>query len=163
MGTELEVGAAIVASVNGDRERLRRKRDRMPRVVTLPGSYVGSGTTFGYLSFPQTTPGKIWEVLRIGACSGDPFDVLTGTMIAFRSATIPQDSNNEPGPLGDLIAVGGQIPNTSYPGRYACLTRANERVVLAFEGIAAGAQITASIDVIEHDFEAFLMGLDEVD
>jgi hypothetical protein len=162
---EIAVGAEILASTNNDLIEKKRKRDILPRVDVVPGSYTAQTptTTFGFLVFPQVTPGKIWEILRIGAYSGDMWDVLAGvTMVAFRTASIPQDSNNEPGVLGDLLAAGGQVPNTIYPIRYI-LARGNERVVLGFEGLVAGTQITASMDIIEHDYETFLRSIDEVD
>jgi hypothetical protein len=141
-------------------ERPRKLSDTTSRPITLPGSYQGSGTTYGFLAFPPCTPGKIWEVLRIGVTGSDPFTTLAGvTVLAYRSSFVPQDSATEPATFGDLLAVLGSIPNTSYPAWKSTVVRQQERVVLAFKGLAVNIQVQASIDVIEHDLQCYLAGL----
>jgi hypothetical protein len=163
MSVELEAIAGVAIGVGKNAslfEEARKLGDRTSRPVTLPGSYQGSGTTYGFLSFPPCTPGKIWEVLRIGATGVDPFTTLAGvTMLAFRSSFVPQDSNAEPATFGDLLAVLGSVPNTSYPSWRSTVVRQQERVILAFKGVTLAQQIQASIDVIEHDLQAYLCGL----
>ncbi len=133
------------------------------RPVTMNGSYQAAATaaTYCFLVFPQVTPNKIWEIGRIGVTAPDPFTTLAGvTVLAFRSSTIPQDSNTEPPTFGDLLAVLGSVPNTSYPGGMrAPVARGNERVVLAFKGLANAQQLQASMDITEHDLQAYLLAL----
>jgi hypothetical protein len=133
------------------------------RAVTVNGSYqaAAAAATYCFLSFPQVTPNKIWEITRIGVTAPDPFTTLAGvSVLAFRSSTIPQDTSTEPPTFGDLIAVLGSVPNTSYPGGMrAPVARGNERVVLAFKGLANAQQIQASMDITEHDLQAYLLSL----
>jgi hypothetical protein len=133
------------------------------RPVTLNGSYqaAAAAATYCFLVFPQVTPNKIWEIGRIGVTAPDPFTTLAGvTVLAFRSSTIPQDTSTEPPTFGDLLAVLGSVPNTSYPGGMrAPVARGNERVVLAFKGLANAQQIQASMDITEHDLQAYLLTL----
>lgn len=132
------------------------------RPITVPGSYQAAAApaTYGFLSFPQVTPNKIWEIMRIGVTGPDPFTALAGvSVLAFRSSLVPQDSATEPATFGDLIAVMGQVPNTTYPAWRSTIARGNERVVLAFKGLAASQTIQASMDVIEHDLSSFLRSL----
>ena len=133
------------------------------RPVTMPGSYQAPATalTYSFLSFPVVSPNKIWEVMRFGVTAPDPFTVLAGvSVLAFRATFVPQDSNTEPQYFGDLLAVLGGVPNTSYPAtRRPPVVRGMERIVLAFKGLANAQQIQASIDVIEHDLQAYLMAL----
>jgi hypothetical protein len=133
------------------------------RPVTVNGSYQAAATAavYCFLVFPQVTPNKIWEIGRIGVTAPDPFTTLAGVVVlAFRSSTIPQDSTAEPPTFGDLIAVLGSVPNTSYPGGiHAPVARGNERIVLAFKGLANAQQIQASMDITEHDLQAYLLSL----
>jgi hypothetical protein len=132
------------------------------RPLTLPGSYQAAAApaTYCFLSFPQVTPNKIWEVMRVGVTGPDPFTTLAGVaVLAFRSSLVPQDSASEPSTFGDLIAVMGSVPNTTYPTWRSTIVRSNERVVLAFKGLAASQSIQASMDVIEHDLANFLDSL----
>jgi hypothetical protein len=135
------------------------------RPVTVLGSYqaIAAPPTYCFLIFPQVTPNKIWEVMRIGVTAPDPFTALAGvSVMAFRSSTVPQDSSTEPATFGDLIAVLGGVPNTSYPATRAVLARGNERIVLAFKGLAANQQLQASMDVVEHDLQTYLLSLANV-
>lgn len=133
------------------------------RPVTVNGSYQAAATalTYCFLVFPQVTPNKIWEITRIGVTAPDPFTTLAGvSVMAFRSSTIPQDSNTEPPTFGDLLAVLGGVPNTSFPGgAKAPIARGNERIVLAFKGLANSQQLQASMDVFESDIQKFLQSL----
>jgi hypothetical protein len=136
------------------------------RVVTLPGSYQAPAVAFTYsfLSFPVVSPDKIWEVMRFGVTAPDPFTVLAGvSVLAFRATFVPQDSNTEPQTFGDLMAVLGGVPNTSFPSaRRPPVCRGMERIVLAFKGLANNQQIQASLDVVEHDLQAYLLSLQRV-
>lgn len=161
----IAVGAAVGIGKMADIPASARPRLdwRTSRAVTVNGSYVAAATaaTYSFLSFPQVTPSKIWEIIRIGVTAPDPFTTLANvSVLAFRSSTIPQDSSTEPPSFGDLIAVLGSVPNTSFPGgTKAPVARGNERIVLAFKGLANAQQIQASMDVIEHDLQAYLLAL----
>ena len=162
MGIDVAVvaGAAVGVGAQTRPDAPARLTDRTSRPITLPGSYQGSGTTYGFLAFPPCTPGKIWEVMRIGVTGSDPFTTLAGvSVLAYRSSFMPQDSATEPATFGDLLAVLGSVPNTSYPSWRSTVVRQQERVILAFKGVALAQQIQASIDVIEHDLQAYLCGL----
>ena len=140
----------------------QRLTDKTSRPITLPASYqaAAAAATYCFMAFSQVTPGKIWEVMRIGVTGPDPFTVLAGvSVLAFRSSLVPQDSTAEPGTFGDLIAVMGQVPNTSFPSWHSTIVRANERVVLAFKGLANSQNLQGSMDVIEHDLTGFLRNL----
>jgi hypothetical protein len=145
---------------SGGRTRLNGNTSRP---ITVNGSYQAAATAavYCFLVFPQVTPNKIWEIGRIGVTAPDPFTTLAGVVVlAFRSSTIPQDSTAEPPTFGDLIAVLGSVPNTSYPGGiHAPVARGNERIVLAFKGLANAQQIQASMDITEHDLQAYLLSL----
>jgi hypothetical protein len=168
---DLEIGAAVGIGkraeipVSGSRPRLDWPISRATTVQATFNNSLAQGnnpaTTYTFMSFPQVTPNKIWAVLRIGVTAPDPFTVLAGvSVLAFRSSTVPQDSNAEPPTFGDLIGVLGQVPNTLYPVSPRTITaRGNERVVLAFKGLANAQQIQASMDVIEHDLQAYLQSL----
>lgn len=167
MGIEVEAKVEVDAAVGAaalKRSKAAQILSIMPRIAVVPGNYVGSGTTYGFLAFPQVTPGKIWEVLRIGVTPTDIFTTLAGVVVvAVRTSTVPQDTSSEPASFGDVVAPSGQVPNTTYPGRYGVMVRSNERIVLALRGVSAGAQLAASMDIIEHDMMAFLRNIDEVD
>jgi hypothetical protein len=138
-----------------------------PRPVTVQATFNNGNaqgnnpaTTYTFMSFPQVPPLKIWMVLRIGVTGPDPFATLAGvSALAFRSSTVPQDSNTEPPTFGDLIAVLGTVPNTAYPSWKSVFTRANERIVLAYKSLANSQVIQASMDVLEFDLVSFLMSL----
>jgi hypothetical protein len=160
VGLALEIGK--VPHIPSARPRLGWE---VSRPITVLGSYIAAAaaSTYCFLVFPQTTPNKIWEVMRIGVTAPDPFTTLAGvTCLAFRSSFVPQDSTAEPATFGDLIAVLGAVPNTSYPATRSVLCRGNERVVLAFKGLANAQQLQASMDVVEHDLQAFLLSLQSV-
>ena len=132
------------------------------RMVTIIASYQGQNPalTYEFCVFPAVTPMKVWEVLRIGVSGNDPFTTLAGVnCLAFRSAVEPQDSNSEPATFGDLIAVLGQVPNTSYPPARSVFVRGMERVNLCLKGLANGQLIQASMDVVEHDLATYLQSL----
>src|ERR1035437_2620419 len=166
MGVDIGLVAGAAVQLGGQAPKFTRGHmltDLTSRPITLPGSYqatAGAAATYCFLSFPQVTPGKIWEVMRIGITGPDPFTVLAGvSVLAFRTSFVPQDSAAAPGTFGDLLAVMGQVPNTSFPAWHSTIVRANERVVLAFKGLAAGQSLQGSMDVIEHDLPIFLRGL----
>jgi hypothetical protein len=118
--------------------------------------------TYAFIKFPPVSPNKIWEIMRIGVTGSDPFTTMAGvSVLAYRSGFAPQDSNTEPASFGDLIAVLGQVPNTSYPSWRSTVARQAEIVILAIKGLTAGQQIQASMDVIEHDLECYLRSLIE--
>jgi hypothetical protein len=133
------------------------------RPVTVNASYqaIAAPPTYCFLSFPQVTPMKIWEITRIGITAPDPFTTLAGvTVLAYRASTVPQDTSTEPQTFGDLLAVIGSVPNTSFPGgNRPPVARGNERIVLAFKGLTANQQLQASMDVFEHDLQAYLLAL----
>ncbi len=164
---EFGVGVAVGAAVSVGQSAARFVRGHSlghltSRPVTVPGSYqaAAAAATYCFMSFPQVTPGKIWEIMRIGVTGPDPFTALAGvSVLAFRSSLVPQDSATEPSTFGDLIAVMGQVPNTTYPTWRSTIARANERIVLAFKGLANGQTLQGSMDVIEHDLESFLRSL----
>lgn len=168
MSVDLDVGLAVGASLDvgkmadipvGTRPRLGWETSRP---VTLPGSYQAPAVAFTYsfLNFPVVTPNKIWEIMRFGVTAPDPFTALAGvSVLAFRTTFQPQDSNTEPQTFGDLLAVLGSVPNTSYPATRSVVVRGFERIVLAFKGLANNQQIQASIDVVEHDLQAYLLSL----
>lgn len=160
---ELVAGAAVgVGRQAAFPKRLQPLGDRTSRPITLPLSYQtpAVASTYSFAEFPPVSPGKIWEIMRIGVSGNDPFTTLAGvTVLAYRSSLVPQDSNNEPGYFGDLLAVLGSVPNTSYPAWRSTVARQAERVVLAFKGLVAGQQIQASMDAIEHDLDAYLRSL----
>lgn len=139
------------------------------RVSTVQASFINGlsqgnnpATTYTFMVFPQVTPNKIWNIMRIGVTAPDPFATLAGvTVLAFRNSTIPQDSNVEPTTFGDLIAVLGAVPNTTYPAFNSVVTRMHERVVLAFKGLAVSQSIQATMDIIEHDLQAYMLSLVE--
>jgi hypothetical protein len=163
----LDVEAAVgVALGIGEQQRPgprpQRLGDRTSRPVTVIASYQtpNPAFTYGFLRFPPVSPNKIWEILRIGVTGSDPFTTLAGvSVLAYRSGYAPQDSNTEPTSFGDLIAVLGTVPNTSYPSWRSTVARQAEIVILAFKGLTAGQQIQASMDVIEHDLELYLKAL----
>jgi hypothetical protein len=169
MSVDLEVAASAALGVGkmadipvGTRPRLGGDTSRP---VTLPGSYQAASTAFTYcfLNFPVCTPNKIWEIMRFGVTAPDPFTILAGvSVLAFRTTFQPQDSNTEPATFGDLLAVLGSVPNTSYPATRSVLIRGFERVVLCFKGLANNQQLQASIDVVEHDLQSYLLSLSSV-
>jgi hypothetical protein len=157
-----ELAKSAHASLTGSGVSRPALGNSTPRPVTVLGSYQAPAAAFTYsfLSFPQCTPGKIWMVLRIGVTAPDPFTTLAGvTVLAFRSSTIPQDSNTEPPTFGDLIAVLGAVPNTSYPAWKSVFARGNERIALALKGLANSQGIQASMDIIEYDLYTYLFAL----
>jgi hypothetical protein len=166
---EVDLGAAASVALEigktteiplGTRSRLGGETSRP---VTVIGSYQAAATAaiYCFLVFPQVTPNKIWEITRIGVTAPDPFTVLAGvSVMAFRSSTVPQDSTAEPQTFGDLLAVLGGVPNTSFPGgARAPVARGNERIVLAFKGLANNQQLQASMDVFEHDLQEYMLRL----
>lgn len=171
-GAEIDFAASAALEIGRKATETRasmRSRARLgwetSRPVTLQGSYQAPATAFTYsfLSFPVCTPNKIWEVMRFGVTAPDPFTTLAGvTVLAFRATFVPQDSNTEPPTFGDLLAVLGSVPNTNYPSTRSVLVRGFERVVLAFKGLANNQAIQASMDVVEHDLEAYLLSLKSV-
>jgi hypothetical protein len=163
-----DVASGALQSVTGSPKTVNPALGRLtPRPVTLQAMFNNSNaqgnnpaTTYTFMSFPQVTPGKIWMVLRIGVTAPDPFTTLAGvTVLAFRSSTIPQDSNTEPPTFGDLIAVLGAVPNTSYPAWKSVFARGNERIALALKGLANSQGIQASMDIIEYDLYTYLCAL----
>lgn len=164
MSIDLELVAGVAAGIGKQTYPIRTPKmgDRTSRPVTLSASYQTPtpAFTYAFIQFPAVSPNKIWEVYRLGITGSDPFTTIGGvTVLAYRSGVVPQDSNTEPSSFGDLIAVLGSIPNTTYPARYAVVARAAERIILAIKGLTAGAQIQASIDIIEHDATAYLNSL----
>jgi hypothetical protein len=134
------------------------------RAVSVQASYQAAigPPAFCFLALPAVTPGKIWEVLRIGVTSPDPFTSLTGvgvTALAYRSAFVPQDSNKEPSSFGDLISVLGVVPSVIFSPHRAVLIRGSERVIFVFQMLPSLQQIQASMDVIEHDTSEFMRSL----
>lgn len=164
MSVDLEIVAGAAVKV-GEQNRpiwTPKLSDRTSRPVTLPASYQtpNPAFTYAFMQFPAVSPNKIWEIFRIGVTGADPFTTLAGvTVLAYRSGVVPQDSNTEPSSFGDLIAVLGSIPNTTYPARYSVVARAAERIILAIKGLTAGQQLQASMDIIEHDAAAYLNSL----
>ena len=163
-GIDIAAVAGVAIGVGSQTRPAPRPRltDRTSRPLTVVANYqaLAAPTTYGFLAFPAVTPGKIWEIMRIGVTGSDPFTTLAGvSVLAFRSAYVPQDSATEPATFGDLIAVLGSVPNTSYPAFHSTVARQSERVVLAFKSLAALQQIQASMDVIEHDLQCYLAGL----
>lgn len=165
MSIDLELVAGVAAGI-GKRPDIPAHRralgELISRPVTLSASYQTPtpAFTYAFIQFPAVTPNKIWEVFRIGVTGSDPFTSLAAvSVLAYRSSVVPQDSNTEPPSFGDLIGVLGTIPNTSYPGRYSVVARASERIILAIKGLTVGTQIQASIDIIEHDANKYLVSL----
>lgn len=155
-------GNAAAPVMSGSDGAAGRISTMASRPATVVASYQASSTqpTYGFLVFPQVTPGKIWVICRIGVSGNDPFTVIAGaSALAYRSATIPQDSSVEPATFGDLLGVIGQIPNTYYPPTTNIYARGNERVVVAMRGLPNGQQIQGSMDIIEHDLNCFLANL----
>ena len=166
MSIDLEAAAGIALGIGRETQfpsmRPRALGDRTSRPVTIPASYqaLAAPLTYGFLDFPPCSPNKIWEIMRIGVTGSDPFTTLAGvTVLAYRSAYVPQDSNTEPAGFGDLIAVLGAVPNTSYPSWRSTVVRGMECVILAFKGLAASQSIVASMDVVEHDLDCYLRSL----
>lgn len=157
-GFALEVGRqAVIPS-----RRAQALGDRTSRPVTVVASYQtpNPALTYAFVDFPPVSPNKIWEIMRIGVTGSDPFTTIAAvTVLAYRSAYVPQDSNVEPASFGDLLAVLGSIPNTSYPSWRSTVARQAEVVILAIKGLVAGTQIQASMDVIEHDLDCYLRSL----
>lgn len=159
-GGSLGVGKLVdIPDPNDRRDLLGRLDKRTSRMVTVPGSYQAAATalTYCFLSFVPVSPFKVWQVTRIGVTGPDPFTSLAGvTVAAFKGITVPQDSNTEPQTFGDLLAVLGSVPNTTFPMFGSITLRSSERVFLVFKGLANAQQIQASMDVVEHDQAVYL-------
>src|ERR1700676_5103651 len=72
----------------GDSHDSRTRMDwHTSRVAEIVGSYqaAAAALTYCFLTFPQVTPNKVWEIIRIGVTAPDPFTTLTGvSVLAFR-------------------------------------------------------------------------------
>src|SRR6202011_175698 len=120
-----DIGVAVAAAVQVGKTAIPGLADPAPhrlrlgsntsRPVTVLGMFANGlsqgnnpATTYTFMVFPQVTPNKVWEIMRIGVTAPDPFTALAGvSVLAFRSSFIPQDSNTEPATFGDLLAVLG--------------------------------------------------------
>jgi hypothetical protein len=133
------------------------------RIVEIPMSYQAQNPalTYGFGYFPQVTPGKIWEVLKISAQQNDPWAAaLANALLAFRMPQQLQDVTAEPpsfgaflGSLGTLAAAPGIV---TFAGGKVIYVQGNERVALVSKGLANGVQLIGSMEVIEHEKETFL-------
>jgi hypothetical protein len=130
----------------------------LARLVDLPGSVVADNpaAVWTYMRFDVCPGGRIWEVTRIGIFAADPSQVLAGvTAVAFKGVFVPQNGAVWSGGP-DVIAVQGQVPNTSYPGERAAFLHPGERVIVGLKGLATSQGVVGSIAIIDRDMQHYL-------
>jgi hypothetical protein len=160
---QASVGAAVAVTTGQPAQLQQSTGDtKFSRPISFPRSYQAAAvaTAWAFLSFPQVTPGKIWEVKRFAVWAmPDPSVVLAGvSVIAYIDSQVPQDGSNAPG-IGDMIASAQQVPNTSSPLIRSTILRENERLILAMKGLANNQVIGAVLAILEHDKAVYMSGM----